>query len=61
LHYEAGPIALALIKRAVAADAVLEIVEESGAKSPATQEVIVATDAGQVVGRATGFIKPPNR
>lgn len=61
LHYEAGPIALALVKRAVSPDATLEIVEESGAKSPATQEVIVATDAGQVVGRATGFIKPPNR
>ncbi|GAB2896268.1 CAF17-like 4Fe-4S cluster assembly/insertion protein YgfZ [Neomicrococcus lactis] len=61
LHYEAGPIALALIKRAVDPEATLEIVEESGAKSPATQEVIVSTDAGQVVGRAKGFIKPPTR
>lgn len=61
LHYEAGPIALAVIKRAVDPESTLDVLDGSGATSPATQEVIVATDAGQVVGRAKGFIKPPSR
>jgi folate-binding protein YgfZ len=40
-HYELGPIALALVKRTVPADAVL-----AAAGIPAAQEIIVAPDAG---------------
>lgn len=57
-HYEMGPIALALIKRSVDPDAVL-IVNDDGEQYPANQELIVATDAGQVVGRQTGFLRAP--
>jgi folate-binding protein YgfZ len=57
-HYEMGPIALALIKRTV--DPELELtVDDAGEKYVAAQELIVATDAGQVVGRATGFLRTP--
>lgn len=61
LHYEAGPIALAVIKRNVDPDAQLIVREESSSedgenKAPtvdyaASQTVIVAPDSGQVVGR----------
>ena len=47
LHYEAGPIALAVIKRNVDPEAVL-IVVDGETNYPASQEVIVAT------GRRTG-------
>lgn len=57
-HYEMGPIALALVKRSVDPEAVL-IVNDDGEQYPANQEVIVATDAGQVVGRQTGFLRAP--
>lgn len=57
-HYEMGPIALALVKRSVDPDAVL-IVNDDGEQYPANQELIVATDAGQVVGRQTGFLRSP--
>ncbi|MCQ9164566.1 MULTISPECIES: folate-binding protein YgfZ [unclassified Arthrobacter] len=57
-HYEMGPIALALIKRTVDPDAAL-VVDDAGEKYTAAQETIVATDAGQVVGRATGFLRAP--
>jgi hypothetical protein len=40
-HYELGPIALALVKRSVPVDAVLD-----AAGLPAGQEVVVAPDAG---------------
>lgn len=55
-HYEMGAIGLAVIKRSVDPDAAVEVLggEERYA---AAQELIVATDAGQVVGRATGFLK----
>lgn len=45
-HYEAGPIALALIKRSVDSDA--ELVFENG--QSATQEVLVPQSAGSVSG-----------
>lgn len=57
-HYEMGPIALALVKRNVDPDAVL-IVDDAGEQYPANQEIIVATDAGQVVGRQSGFLRAP--
>lgn len=57
-HYEMGPIALAVIKRSVDPSEVLTVqdVDES---YPAAQETIVATDAGAVVGRQTGFLRSP--
>ncbi|MEF9980792.1 MAG: folate-binding protein [Glutamicibacter sp.] len=58
LHYEAGPIALAVVKRNVDPEAVLSVVDGE-TSYPATQEVIVATDAGQVAGRFTGFLRTP--
>jgi folate-binding protein YgfZ len=56
LHYEAGPIALALIRRNTDPEATLAV-RDGDEEYPATQETIVATDAGQVVGRATGFLR----
>ncbi|MFW0110949.1 YgfZ/GcvT domain-containing protein [Rothia sp. P5766] len=63
LHHEAGPIALALLKRSVAPDAELRAIDggdfdAQGNPAPATeyacsQTLIVAPDAGQVVGRRT--------
>lgn len=58
LHYEAGPIALATIRRNTDPAATL-VVRDGEEDYPASQETIVATDAGQVVGRATGFLRPP--
>ncbi|MEG9249110.1 folate-binding protein [Arthrobacter sp. Soc17.1.1.1] len=57
-HYEMGPIALAVLKRSVDASADL-LVQDGEERYAAGQEVIVAPDAGQVVGRATGFLKAP--
>ncbi len=57
-HYEMGPIALAVLKRSVDASADL-LVLDGEERYAAGQEVIVAPDAGQVVGRATGFLKAP--
>ncbi len=55
-HYEMGPIALAVLKRSV--DASVDLLVQDGEEAYAAgQEVIVAPDAGQVVGRATGFLK----
>ena len=45
LHHEDGPIALALVKRSLPADAVLEAVVD-GSPVAASQTVIVAADAG---------------
>jgi folate-binding protein YgfZ len=47
-HFEDGPIALALVKRSVPADAALTVDAPSGPQ-PATQVVIVPTDAGRAV------------
>ncbi|MDP5227912.1 MULTISPECIES: folate-binding protein [Arthrobacter] len=68
-HYEMGPIALALVKRTVDPTAVLTIVDSTGSQDTegnpvveeyvAAQEIIVAPDAGQVVGRQSGFLRPP--
>lgn len=49
-HYEMGPIALALIKRNTAVDAVLTVqCSASGEKLSAHQEVIVPASAGAVI------------
>lgn len=45
LHYELGPVALAVIKRAVAHEAVLEVLTDD-LRIAAAQEVIVPRDAG---------------
>ena len=55
-HYEMGPVALAVIKRSVAPDEVLTVLDGEEPYT-AAQEVIVAPDAGQVVGRQTGFLR----
>ena len=58
-HWEAGPIALAVIKRSVDPQAQLRVVEPSQdedsqpAEYAAAQTVIVSPDAGQVAGRRT--------
>lgn len=60
LHHEAGPIALAVLKRSVSPDAPLHVVDGGDADAEgkpvtsqyaAAQTVIVAPDAGQVIGR----------
>ncbi|PCC32556.1 folate-binding protein YgfZ [Glutamicibacter sp. BW77] len=58
LHFEAGPIALGVIKRNVDPEAVLTVVDGES-NYPASQEVIVAPDAGQTAGRFTGFLRTP--
>jgi folate-binding protein YgfZ len=58
LHFEAGPIALAVVKRNVDPAATLSVVDGDEAYA-AAQETIVATDAGQVVGRQQGFLRGP--
>ncbi|MEE2521122.1 glycine cleavage T C-terminal barrel domain-containing protein [Pseudarthrobacter sp. J75] len=55
-HYEMGPVALAVIKRSVAADETLTVMDGDEPYT-AAQELIVAPDAGQVVGRQTGFLR----
>ena len=57
-HYEMGPVALAVIKRSVAADEILTVLDGDEPYA-AAQELIVAPDAGQVVGRQTGFLRGP--
>lgn len=57
-HYEMGPIALAVVKRSV--DPGIELlVDDNGELYPAAQEVVVSVEAGQVVGRQTGFLRAP--
>ena len=58
LHFEEGPIALGVIKRNVDPGEVLSVVDGE-TSYPASQQVIVATDAGQVAGRFTGFLRTP--
>lgn len=55
-HFEMGPVALAVIKRSVAPDSLLTVMDGDEPYT-AVQEIIVAPDAGQVVGRQTGFLK----
>lgn len=57
-HYEMGPIALAVVKRSVSPEEVLTVLDGEE-PYPAVQELIVAPDAGQVVGRQTGFLRGP--
>lgn len=57
-HYEMGPVALAVIKRSVAPDEILTVLDGDEPYA-AAQELIVAPDAGQVVGRQTGFLRGP--
>ncbi len=57
-HFEMGPVALAVIKRSVAPDEILTVLD-GDEPYPAVQELIVAPDAGQVVGRQTGFLRGP--
>ncbi|MEH0108378.1 folate-binding protein [Tersicoccus sp. MR15.9] len=54
-HGEMGPIALAVIKRSVDPDAALVVVD-GDSRYAAAQEIIVAPDAGQVVGRPAGLL-----
>ncbi|MDN5668734.1 MAG: folate-binding protein [Renibacterium salmoninarum] len=56
-HYEMGPIGLAVVKRNVDPAAELTVLDGTEAYV-AAQELIVTTDAGQVVGRQKGFLKP---
>lgn len=55
-HYEMGPVALALIKRSVDPAEPLTV-DDEGQSYAAAQETIVAPDAGQVVGRQSGFLR----
>ncbi|MEN9751931.1 MAG: hypothetical protein RLZZ600_978, partial [Actinomycetota bacterium] len=48
IHYEEGPIALAVLKRSVPTDATL-VVETLDGTISASQQVIVPTDAGRTV------------
>lgn len=57
-HYEMGAVALAVVKRSADPAAEL-VVDDDGEPYAAAQEIIVAPDAGQVVGRAGGFLRPP--
>lgn len=54
LHHEAGPIALAVIRRAVDPTAVLTV-RDGNASYAAAQTVIVPPEAGSVVGRPEGI------
>jgi len=59
LHHEEGPIALAVLKRSVDPAAAL-VVADGEDRWAAAQQVIVAPDAGQVVGRRQdGFLRGP--
>ncbi|WP_323959150.1 folate-binding protein [Arthrobacter sp. JZ12] len=55
-HYEMGAVGLAVIKRSVDPEAALEVVD-GDERYAAAQELIVATDAGQVVGRPAGLMR----
>ncbi|WP_330445492.1 folate-binding protein [Kocuria rhizophila] len=70
LHHEAGPIALAVLKRSVDPEAVLTVRDTQGAAPDAesepvteqwaaSQTVVVPPDAGSVVGRAQGLMRGP--
>jgi folate-binding protein YgfZ len=46
IHFELGPIALAVVKRTTPADATLTVLAQDGTRVAAAQEVIVPPDAG---------------
>ncbi|WP_307114598.1 CAF17-like 4Fe-4S cluster assembly/insertion protein YgfZ [Sinomonas atrocyanea] len=58
LHHEMGPVALAVLKRSVDPSVALVVRGEAdGEEYAAAQEIIVAPEAGQVVGRPTGLLR----
>lgn len=57
-HYEMGPVALALLKRSADPEAEL-LIRDGETEYSAAQEVVVSPEAGQVVGREKGFLRPP--
>ena len=58
LHWEMGPIALAVLKRSTDPAAPLTVLGEAeGEAYAASQEVIVAPEAGAAVARPTGFLR----
>lgn len=61
LHHEMGPIALAMLKRNTDPEAELLVrsgsAEDGWSFTAATQETVVSPQAGQVVGRQTGFLR----
>jgi hypothetical protein len=60
LHYEMGPVALAVVKRNTDPSATLVVKGEAeGEEYAAAQETIVAPDAGQVVQRPSGLLRHP--
>ncbi|NUP74840.1 MAG: folate-binding protein YgfZ [Sinomonas sp.] len=61
LHYEMGPIALAVLKRSVDPEAALMVKGEAeGEEYAAAQELIVAPDAGRIVERPAGLLRGPH-
>lgn len=65
LHHEMGPIALAMLKRNTDPEAELLVrggsAEDGWSFTAATQETVVSPQAGQVVGRQTGFLRKGSR
>ncbi|WP_138414268.1 YgfZ/GcvT domain-containing protein [Sinomonas gamaensis] len=60
LHYEMGPVALAVVKRNTDPSTTLVVKGEAeGEEYAAAQETIVAPDAGQVVQRPSGLLRHP--
>lgn len=57
-HFEAGPIALAVIKRNIDPETDLQVIDGEDSYA-AAQEVIVSPEAGQTAGRFTGFLRTP--
>lgn len=57
-HFEAGPIALALIRRNTDPATDLQVVDGEEAYA-AAQEIVVSPDTGQTAGRFTGFLRTP--
>lgn len=58
LHYEMGPVALAVVKRNTDPAATLVVEGEAeGERYAAAQEIIVAPDAGQIVQRPAGLLR----
>ncbi|MHA7242133.1 YgfZ/GcvT domain-containing protein [Paeniglutamicibacter antarcticus] len=57
-HFEAGPIALAIIKRNIDTESDVDVVDGEEHYA-AKQETIVSPDAGQTAGRFTGFLRTP--
>lgn len=60
LHYEMGPVALAVIKRSVEPGVDLTV-DDGGESYAAAQEVIVSPESGRAVSRPTGFLRGPRQ